>query len=149
MSSRRKPYRRRVNATGRNDGYQYAKITYAFLRSPAWLSLSGPAARLWLHLRARYNGSNNGRLILSLEEGARDLHLGKATVQAAFKELESKGFVICKRRGHWYGRRASEWAVTDVPIDGAVPTNEWRDWKPAAEGSEKQNAVLVPPHRAC
>lgn len=148
MASRWKPYRRRVNAKGRNDGHQYVNLPYVLLLSPAWLSLSGPAARLWLLVRTRFNGFNNGQITLSLEEAARILHLGKATVQAAFKELELKGLVVCMKRGQWYGRLASEWAVTDKGVEGALPTNAWRDWKPDTETSENQNAVSTPIRRA-
>src|SRR5262249_40019110 len=38
----------------------------------------------------RYNGGNNGRLTLSLEEAAAKLHVGKATVFAAFAETGRK-----------------------------------------------------------
>ena len=148
MASKFKPYRRRVNAKGRNEGHQYANISYAFLLSPAWLSLSGPAARLWLLLRTRFTGFNNGRLILSLEEGARILHLGKATVQAAFGELERKGLAVCMKRGQWYGRLASEWAITDQSVNGVPATNAWREWKPDAEANENQKAVPYPIRRA-
>jgi len=98
------------------------------LLSPAFLSLSGSAVRLWLLLRTRFNGGNNGRLTLSLEEAAKILKMGKATVFDAFAELERKGFVVCTKRGQWYGRRASEWAVTDLGVDGEIPTRKWRQW---------------------
>jgi hypothetical protein len=58
--------------------------------------------------------------------------LGKATVHCAFKELQEKGFVICTRRGQWYGRQASLWAVTDRGVGGGLPTNAWRRWQPGA-----------------
>lgn len=147
MVSRRKKYRRRMNATGRNDTEQYVNLPYMLLRSSAWLSLSGSAVRVWLLLRTRFNGFNNGRLILSLEEGARILHLGKATVLSALAELEEKGFAVCVKRGQWYGRLASEWAVTDKGVDGALATNAWRHWNPNAEANENQNAVPNPIRR--
>lgn len=123
-----KRYRRK-----RSDGEQYVPLGYPMLHSPAWRSLSGPAVKLWLELRTRFHGGNNGRLHLSLDEAARFLQLGKATVARAFKELEAKGFVKLTRRGHWYGRRASEWAVTDRGVDGALPTYAWKQWKPDAK----------------
>ena len=122
---------RRVNATGRSEGIeQYVNLPYAMLRSAAWLSLSGPAARLWLLVRTRFNGGNNGRLTLSLEEAARILHVSKATVFAAFLELQEKGFIVRTKKGEWYGRLASEWAVTDKGVNGAAPTYAWRQWRP-------------------
>ena len=130
--SRRRRSNRRVNAKGRNEGEgQYALLPYAMLLSPAWLSLSGPATRVWLLLRCRFNGGNNGQLILSLEEAARLLRLGKATVLDALRELEEKALIVCTRRGQWYGRLASTWAVTDKGVNGEQPTNAWRHWRPS------------------
>lgn len=127
----RRPKRgRRVDATGRSVGEgQYLNMPYDMLLSPAWLSLRGSAVRLWLLLRTRFTGGNNGRLTLSLEEAAKILNMGKATVAAAFEDLEAKGFVVCTRRGQWYGRLASQWAVTDKAVNGATPTYAWRGWK--------------------
>jgi hypothetical protein len=122
---------RRTNATGRNEGEAYAPLSYPLLQSPAWRSLSGAAVKVWLELRTRFNGGNNGKLTLSRDEAAACLGIGKATVGRALVELEAKGFVVLKRRGNWYGRLASEWAVTDKGIDGAPPTNAWRQWQPS------------------
>lgn len=148
MPSRKKQHRRHVNATGRNDHHQYANLSYAFLLSAAFLSLSGAAVRVWLLMRARFSGFNNGKITLSLEEAARILHMSKATVHAALAELVEKGFLVCMKKGQWYGRRASEWAVTDKGIDGAPPTNTWRQWRASSEVHENQNAVLGPNRRA-
>jgi biotin operon repressor len=123
--------RRKANATGRNDQPdQYVNIGYLFLRSEAWRSLSGPAAKLWLEIRSRFNGGNNGKIALSLDEAARLLHLGKATVQRAFQELEAKGFIVMIRKGQWYGRLATLWRITDKPCAGNPATNDWKQWRP-------------------
>ena len=79
----------------------------------AWRSLSGPAVKVWIELRSRYNGNNNGDLSLSWDEGARLLGLGKATVGRAFQDLEARGFIVMTKRGQWYGRMATTWAVRE------------------------------------
>ncbi|MBO6864080.1 MAG: helix-turn-helix domain-containing protein [Alphaproteobacteria bacterium] len=99
------------------------------LQSDAWRSLSGPAVKVFLELRSRFNGGNNGRLHLSLDEAARLLGIGKATVQRAFNDLESRGFIRMNRRGNWYGRRATEWIVTDCAMDGENATHDWKRWR--------------------
>lgn len=121
--------RRRINGTGRSkESEQYAPLSYDMIQSQAWRSLSGPAVKVWLELRARYNGGNNGRLILSLDEGQRLLRLGKATIKRALDELQEKGFLVLTRRGRWYGRLASTWAVTDKGVDSMPPTRAWKRW---------------------
>jgi hypothetical protein len=156
--SRRK--RRSVNATGRNDGEgQYAILSYALLQSHAWRNLSGAAVKVWLEVRARYNGSNNGKLTLSGDEAARILHIGKATVMRALTELQAKGFLVMKERGRWYGRQATTWRVTEKPCDGHPATNDWKRWRPPEKQSlgsntDRKNTPMgplenrSPPHRS-
>jgi biotin operon repressor len=129
--ARKRKLGRGINAKGRSIGEgQYAPLPYAMLQSPAWRSLSGAAVKVYLEVRCRFHGANNGNLSLSLDQAADLLGLGKATVHCAFKELQDKGFVVCTRRGQWYGRLASLWAVTDKGIGESLPTNAWRRWQP-------------------
>ena len=124
-------YRSRRGRKGvREKVEQYAPLSYPMLQSLAWRSLGGSAVKVFIELRCRFHGHNNGKLILSVEEAARLLHMGKATVLAALAELVEKGFVVCTRKGQWYGRLASTWAVTDKGVDGSTPTNAWRQWQP-------------------
>ena len=120
----------KINRKGRNDQEQYVKLSYRMLRSPAWRSLGGPAVKVYFELRSRYMGSNNGQLTLSLDEATRLLGLGKATVGRALVELEAKGFIVKTKQGRWYGRLASEYAVTDKPVNGIPATTAWKHWKP-------------------
>lgn len=122
-----------VNRKGRNEHEQYLPIPYAMARSPAMRSLSGSALKVWVELRSRFNGQNNGDLSLSLDEAARILSIGKATVQRAYIELEQKGFIKMTKRGRWYGRMATTWAVTDRSHQGHNATRDWKDWRPEKE----------------
>ena len=124
---------RRPNATGRNESEQYLKISYDMARSAAWRSLGGTTVKVWVELRTRYNGRNNGDLSLSLDEGARLLGIGKTTVQRALKELQDKGFIKMVRQGQWYGRIATTWQITDRGYQGHPPTNDWAVWRPPRE----------------
>jgi len=142
----KKPRRRRPNATGRNETEQYLKLSYEMMRSPAWRSLSGSAVKVWIELRCRFYGPNNGKLSLSFDEAARLLGMGKATVQRAFTELQDKGFVEVVRPGQWYGRLATEYAVTDRSVQGHLPTNAWKHWRGEKKRSFGSNADhILPP----
>lgn len=136
MAQFRKPRRAKANATGRNKSEQYMALPYRMVHSDAWRTLSGPAIKILIELRSRFNGGNNGRLRLSFGEAARLLYLSKGTISRAFKELEDKGFITKMKQGHWYGRFATEWAVNDKPLDGHPPTYAWRQWQPSAEGEK-------------
>ena len=125
----------------RPEHEQYVNVPYTILKSAAWRSLSGAAIKVWFELHTRFNGGNNGKLTLSFAEASEALGLGKATVQRAYKELVSKGFLELMIEGNWYNRRAHQWRLTTKPMNvgkmkkGA--TNDWRSWRP-----KKQNAVL-------
>jgi hypothetical protein len=124
-------HRRRRFKKGRDDSEgQYVNFSYSFLNSEAWRTLSGPAVKVFLELRTRFHGGNNGKLHMSLDEAAGLLGLGKATVQRAFQELKDRSLLICTKRGQWYGRQASEWAVFDKGIDGGLPSYKWKQWRP-------------------
>ena len=99
-------------------------------QSRAWRSLSGNAVKVYVELRSRYNGGNNGDLSLSLDEGARLLGIGKATVQRSFAELDEKGFIRMTQRGGFPQRLATTWALTDEPTPGAPATHDYRNWSP-------------------
>ena len=117
----------------RGDGAQYVPLPYAQLKSNAWRSLSGAAVKLLLELHTRYNGGNNGKLHLSMNEAAEILGLGKATIKRAYDELIDKGFLVLEASGNWYSRRAHDWRLTSKPMQNArgktPPTLDWQNWK--------------------
>jgi biotin operon repressor len=122
--------RRTRGSRGRNEEGQYFIMPYVMVHSSAWRSPSGAAIKVWHELRTRFRGGNNGKLVLSYEEAATLLSLSKSTVKRALEELQEKGFIVCTRPGQWYGRLASEWAVTDKGVEGNPPTRAWRQWMP-------------------
>jgi DNA-binding MarR family transcriptional regulator len=137
------PNRQNQRGRSKNPDGQYWPLTYYLLKHEAWRGLSGKAIKVLCELRRRYTvkgdgkSNNNGRITLSLDEGARLLHMGKTTVQRALKELEAAGFIIKTRQGQWYGRMATEWRLTEEPYKGEPPT---RDWQNIAK-AKKQNSV--------
>lgn len=125
---------RRHNAKGRsqNPGAPYWQVNYGMAQHEAFRSLSGSAVKVLIELHTRYHvrgdgrTSNNGTISLSLDEGSRILGLGKATVGRALQELERRGFIAKTRQGHWYGRMATEWRLTDLPSNDSHATRDWQ-----------------------
>lgn len=122
---------------GRSSAEQFVPLGYPMLHSEAWRSLSGGAIKVFLELRSRYNGENNGKLCLSFTDASRLLALGKATVKRAYAELVEKGFIRLAKKGHWYGRHANEWAVTDRSCQGHLASNDWKRWRQAPPKTER------------
>ncbi|WP_018997599.1 helix-turn-helix domain-containing protein [Hirschia maritima] len=125
--------KRRINAKGRNDTEQYLPIPYSMANHPTFRSLSGPAVKVWIELRSKFNGSNNGKLSLSFQDAATKLGLSKTTVGRAFNELQEKGFIVKQKAGHWYGRKAAEYQITDKPYNGSTATRSWQQWRAPKE----------------
>ena len=86
--------------------------------------------KVFVELRSRYNGRNNGQLSLSFRDAADLLGLSKSTVARAFEELIEKGFIKKRKAGQWYGRKAAEYIVTDQKYDGHAATRDWQKWRP-------------------
>jgi AraC-like DNA-binding protein len=132
---------RKPDQTGRSKGEpRFIQLFYSILRHPAWRSLGGPAAKIWIELRSSFNGRNNGHIFLSYEDAATRLHLSKTTVARAFTELEAKGFIRLRERGQWFGRRAHEWILTDLPYHDRPATRDWENWR-APVTPKKQKSV--------
>lgn len=123
----------RMNKKGRSGrGGQWIPFPYPFVRSLAFRSLSGSAVKVFIELRSRFNGGNNGDLSLSLGEAAQTLRMSKTSAKRAFDELRCKGFIVCTSTGSWYGRRASTWGVTTeaihLPTAELRPRDDWKRW---------------------
>ncbi|WP_169543381.1 helix-turn-helix domain-containing protein [Sneathiella aquimaris] len=120
----------KVNAKGRNANPQFIPVPYSMAQSEAFRSLKPVSVKVWLELRSRFNGFNNGEVHLSYRQAAKCLGVGRSSVQTAFYELEERGFIELMKIGHMMGRKATLWRITDQGCNGKQATNDWRNWKP-------------------
>ena len=79
----------------------------------------------------RYNGSNNGHIIMSVREAGGRLNCSKDTVTKSLRELEEKGFIRCRQKGAFTckKRHASEWVVTEYELNGKPATKDYMHWQ--------------------
>ena len=89
------------------------------VRCPAWRGLSANARAIYIELRDRFNGSNNGLIGLGVREAAEAINVGRNVANRAIKELEDAGFIEPATKGAFRqnGRRATEWLLTELPDD--------------------------------
>ena len=120
---------RKTDKTGRNSAHQYWNLPFSMAQSPAVRLLNGHALKILVELRARYNGYNNAKIILSYEDACRTLAMSKATVKRAFDELQEIGFIRLIKKGRWHGRMASEWCITFEKCEPVPATHEWKEWQ--------------------
>ena len=131
---------RRTEASGRSAPEQFMGLPYVLVKSLAWRSLTGSALKVLIELYSRYNGQNNGTLCLSFADAKKKLGIGNATIKRAFVELQNKGFIRLTEPGHWYGRKAAEWAVTHKSWQGNLPSNDWKNWRPTKTAAKTEVA---------
>ena len=121
---------------------RFVKLTYQLIESEAWRWLRPISKAVYIELKRRYNGFNNGRISLSLSEAAHILKASKSSISKALKQLETHGFIKLIKKGYFTGRMASEYALTDEQLDGYPPTREWKQWQPNKPHRRRQIRVI-------
>lgn len=121
---------------------QFVKLTYPLIESEAWRWLRPMSKAVYIELKRRYNGLNNGKISLSLSEAAHILKASKSSISRALKQLETHGFIKLIKKGYFTGRMASEYALTDEQLDGYPPTREWKQWQPNKPHRRRQIRVI-------
>ena len=121
---------------------RFVKLTYPLIESEAWRWLGPISKAVYIELKRRYNGLNNGKISLSLSEAAHILKASKSSISRALKQLETHGFIKLIKKGYFTGRMASEYALTDEQLDGYPPTREWKQWQPNKPHRRRQIRVI-------
>ncbi len=82
------------------------------LNGPEWMKLSAGAKLLYVYLKNRFNGANNGEIALpySALKGVRGLS-STSTISKAHKELEREGWVTRKNLGGMF-RKINKYELT-------------------------------------
>lgn len=75
----------------------FVMIVKYMLRSKAWQSLSNPARVAYVHLKAKYNGSNGKDLSLTYSE--MEPYMSRRTFSRAIKQLINCGFIELVQHG--------------------------------------------------
>ena len=124
------------NKTGRSQP-RFVQLYEWVQKTEAWATMpSGPRA-LYIELKRRYNGSNNGLIYLSHRDAGKVCSAHRNTVGGWFRVLEERGFIVMTRGPHLGPSGvgiASTWALTEYPTkDGRRATNAFKEWKSPAQ----------------
>lgn len=76
----------------RHSGERFVALGFEMVESEAWRSLSCEATWLYIELKHRFNGKNNGNIILPYSQVKFKLK-SPATINKKFNELIRVGFV--------------------------------------------------------
>jgi hypothetical protein len=139
----------------RNRGHGGPKFIQLFryvLDSPAYTSLSPMARAVLVEMNHAFNGSNNGRIILSERKLAERLGCDRKTARRAQHELVERGFIEPRVKGAFSVkfRRATEWRLNDRRCDvtGAEQSQAFLKWQSVtAQPKSKTRGEILPPYR--
>jgi hypothetical protein len=138
------------NRKGRSKGGPAFVQLYHWIRqTDAWRSLSPWTRLLYIEIRARYTGGNNGDIPMSYREAAEILGCSNGPIIVAFRELQDRGFLVPVQKGSftWKVRfqgsgRATTWRLTELPADhperSLTPSYEFKAWKPDPENKTRR-----------
>ncbi len=107
---------------------RFVALPYNLLESDAWKALSPEAVAIYIEIKRRYNGKNNGDIPLGYREAATIAHCGKGTSGKKLSELIDNGFIKAAHKGRFQNRHASTWILTCQVYEGKSPSNEWKDY---------------------
>ena len=124
---------RRANRRRRHDGPNFIQLYRYLLDCPAYVSLSPCARAALIEVIRGYNGSNNGKIVLSVRTLADRLACNKDTACHALQELVDKGFIEPRIKGAFSRkfRHATEWRLNDRRCDatGARQSQAFLKWQ--------------------
>ena len=138
----------KLNLKGRSVNEQFVKLPFWMLACPAYRSLKPGPRALLVEFHGRFNGRNNGRIIFSQREMAREINVSdRQTIAKYVRELEAAGFILAMQRGGFNRKsptesRATEWALTMFAIGDKPADKTFMSWRP-----EKNNGTEKPTGR--
>lgn len=98
------------------------------IRSPAYMDLSGNAVKLLILMQTHWR--NYEPIAYSISEAQNRIGCCRGKAHAAFRELESHGFIKLMLEGHFSKQLARKWRLTFREFNDHKPTDEWRNWQP-------------------
>lgn len=121
----------RQRAMGKSN-VRFVQIFHSMINTPARKSLGPKEVSLYLALKVRYNGTNNGRIAFSARDAVGVLNVSTGSANRAFRCLKDRGLIKEGRHGHFssLGSKATEWRLTEERDDrtGKPPTRDYLSW---------------------
>jgi len=123
-----KPYKRGKKGAGR-----HVQLPEFLQASEAWATLKPGPRALYIELKRRFNGYNNGRIILSHRDAAQAINVSRNTVGPYFEELIARGLTSMTRGPHLGPSgvgQSSLWALQEIPTaDGKPAMLGFKQWR--------------------
>ncbi len=134
--SKRKPYKRGKKGAGR-----FVQLTEYMQATAAWRDLKPGPRALYIELKRRFTGSNNGEIYLSHRDAAKALNVHFNTVGGYFAALEEHGFIrmtVGPHLGPSGIGQAAKWALEELPTPDGMPASKgFVTWSPKKKPDTK------------
>jgi hypothetical protein len=117
---------------GAKSGRHFIQLFTNVKRSEAYHGLSVLGRAAFFELIDRYNGVNNGMIVLGVRELAYELNCSPDTAARALHELDDAGLARPTKVGVWRGKRATEWRLMHKRCDKTndLPVTNWKQRSP-------------------
>ena len=110
---------------------QFVMLYNWMIDSEAWLDLKAQPRALYLLIKRRFNGSNNGEIYLSHREAAKLLNMHRNSIGKYFEVLIEHGFLKQRTMPHLGPSgvgQSSKWELTELPVNHRPATKEFMRW---------------------
>ena len=143
---RGKPWRRKQGGAGR-----HVQLPEWLQASEAWATLKPGPRALYVELKRRFTGFNNGRIVLSHRDAAKALNVHRNTVGPWFDQLVERGFIRMRQGPHLGPAgigQSAEWLLEELPGDDMkAPAKSFMRW--SDEKQKPRTKTGTPRHNDC
>ena len=111
---------------------QFVMLYNWMIDSEAWLDLKAQPRALYLLIKRRFNGSNNGEIYLSHREAAKLLNMHRNSIGTYFDVLIEHGFLKQTTKPHLGPSgvgQSAKWELTELPVNNRPATKEFMRWR--------------------
>lgn len=131
---------RKLRGQGKHGGPAFIQLFHYVKRSEEYHRLSPLGRAFLIEIIDRYNGINNGMIVLGAREAAYELGCSKSTAARVAIEVDDSKLAMMLTPGAWRGRNATEWRLAWRRCDktGDLPKRNWVQRKPFVQ-------LLLPP----
>lgn len=116
----------------KKKGAKFIMLESYMINSPAWRDLSGDEVLTYLEMKWRYDGSNNGKIVMSCRDVGNLLKKSKNTGNKVLNGLDKHGFIkrTVPSAFNVKYRLANEWRLTEYRCDvsGNLPSRDFTRW---------------------
>lgn len=141
----RKKYRKAPHQADTRNG-RWLGIPHAVMKSEAFRCLDPLAKLVLLSIVMRFDGRNNGKIVVSYRQIAFDLNRkNQNRLSGAIVQLIEHGLVAIAAEGQWGPRKAREYRLTYVSsgtdFKPVAATNEYLQWHATDAKPKKSRAT--------